>query len=108
MKRKLLALLAIPAAVVVGRKLLDELAGQPVLDAAHTGRPQALASQLPLGGELSEELLDILVCPEDKGELELIEGGHYLLNPRNGYRYPIRDGSPIMLIDEGRANRIPV
>lgn len=59
----------------------------------------------PLGGSISPELLKILVCPEDKGPLELIDGGKYLLNPRNGYRYPIRDGIPVMLIDEGRKNQ---
>ncbi len=59
----------------------------------------------PLGGEISEELLKILVCPEDKGPLELVEDGKFLLNPRNGYKYPIRNGIPVMLIEEGRKYR---
>lgn len=59
----------------------------------------------PLGGEISEELLKILVCPEDKGKVELVEDGKYLLNPRNGYKYPIRGGIPVMLIEEGKKNR---
>jgi uncharacterized protein YbaR (Trm112 family) len=59
----------------------------------------------PLGGEISPELLKILVCPEDKGPLELVEDGKFLLNPRNGYRYPIRDGIPVMLIEEGKKYR---
>ncbi len=59
----------------------------------------------PLGGSISPELLKILVCPEDKGPLELIADGKYLLNPRNGYRYPIRDGIPVMLIEEGKKNQ---
>lgn len=59
----------------------------------------------PLGGSISEELLKILVCPEDKGSLDLVEDGKYLLNPRNGYKYPIRDGIPVMLIEEGKKNR---
>lgn len=63
---------------------------------------------VPLGGAVSQDLLEYLVCPEDKGPLELVEEGKYLLNPRNGYRYPIRDGIPIMLIDEGKANRVTV
>ena len=70
--------------------------------------PSDAASALddkPLGGKLSPELLKILVCPEDKGALELVDGGKYLLNPRNGYRYPIRDGIPVMLIEEGKKNR---
>jgi len=56
----------------------------------------------PLGGEISPQLLEILVDPEDKGKLELVEDGKFLLNPRNGYRYPIRNGIPVMLIEEGK------
>ncbi len=53
-----------------------------------------------LGGEVSQELLDILVCPLDKGPLELVDG-KWLVNRRNGYRYPIVDGIPVMLIEVG-------
>ena len=56
----------------------------------------------PLGGAISDELLKILVCPEDKGPLELVDDGKFLLNPRNGYKYPIRNGIPVMLIEEGK------
>lgn len=58
--------------------------------------------EAPLGGSISDELLKILVCPEDKGPLELVDDGKFLLNPRNGYKYPIRNGIPVMLIEEGR------
>ena len=61
----------------------------------------------PLGGKISEELLKILVCPEDKGPLELVDDGKFLLNPRNGYKYPIRNGIPVMLIEEGKKYRDP-
>lgn len=61
----------------------------------------------PLGGKISEDLLKILVCPEDKGPLELVDDGKFLLNPRNGYKYPIRDGIPVMLIEEGKKYRDP-
>ena len=47
----------------------------------------------------------MLVCPEDKGPLELVDGGKFLLNPRNGYKYPIRNGIPVMLIEEGKKYR---
>ena len=40
-----------------------------------------------------------------EGKLELIEGGKFLLNPRNGYRYPIRGGIPVMLIEEGKKHQ---
>ena len=56
----------------------------------------------PLGGDVSPDLLEILVDPEDKGKLELVDEGKFLLNPRNGYRYPIRNGIPVMLLEEGK------
>ncbi len=61
----------------------------------------------PLGGQISPELLKILVCPEDKGPLQLVDDGKFLLNPRNGYKYPIRNGIPVMLIEEGKKYRDP-
>ena len=64
--------------------------------------PVGSLDEAPLGGEVSEELLKILVCPEDKGPLELVDDGRFLLNPRNGYKYPIRNGIPVMLIEEGK------
>lgn len=63
--------------------------------------------EAPLGGEISPELLKILVCPEDKGTLELVDNGQFLLNPRNGYKYPIRNGIPVMLIEEGKKYQDP-
>ena len=53
-----------------------------------------------LGGEVSQDLLDILVCPLDKGPLDLVDG-QWLVNSRNGYKYPIVDGIPVMLIEVG-------
>jgi len=53
---------------------------------------------------ISQELLDILVDPADKGPLDLVteaEGKSWLVNRRNGNRYPIEDGIPVMLIEEG-------
>ena len=58
-----------------------------------------------LGGTVSPDLLSILVCPEDRGPLTLSDDGKWLVNPRNGYRYPIRKGIPVMLIEEGRRNK---
>lgn len=79
--------------------------------AARTGviPPQPIRSldEAPLGGQISPELLKILVCPEDKGPLELVDEGKFLLNPRNGYKYPIRNGIPVMLIEEGKKYRDP-
>ena len=70
-------------------------------------QPVKSLDDAPLGGKISEELLKILVCPEDKGPLELVDDGKFLLNPRNGYKYPIRNGIPVMLIEEGKKYRDP-
>ncbi len=59
-----------------------------------------------LGGEVSPELLARLVCPLDKGPLVLMDG-KWLVNPRNGYRYPIADGIPVMLVEVGERYRDP-
>jgi uncharacterized protein YbaR (Trm112 family) len=70
-------------------------------------QPIKSLDEAPLGGKISDELLKILVCPEDKGPLMLVDDGKFLLNPRNGYRYPIRNGIPVMLIEEGKKYRDP-
>ena len=49
---------------------------------------------------LDSQLLEILACPDDKGPLLYFEGEGALYNPRLRLRYEIRDGIPIMLIDE--------
>ena len=49
---------------------------------------------------LDKILLDILACPEDKGPLYYFEAEESLYNPRLRRRYLIRDGIPIMLVDE--------
>ncbi|KUI34149.1 hypothetical protein AU197_06000 [Mycobacterium sp. IS-1590] len=48
---------------------------------------------------LDEKLLDILVCPQDRGPLLLI-GDEFLYNPRLRRAYRIDDGIPVLLIDE--------
>lgn len=59
-----------------------------------------------LGGEVNPELLSRLVCPLDKGPLDYVDG-KWLVNHRNGYRYPITDGIPVMLIEVGERYRDP-
>ena len=49
---------------------------------------------------LDKLLLEILACPEDRGPLYYFEDEDALYNPRLHRRYAIRDGIPIMLIDE--------
>lgn len=58
---------------------------------------------------ISQELLDILRCPlavqsdeygDDPGRLELVHNS-WLVSADSGLKYPIRDGIPVMLIEEG-------
>lgn len=49
---------------------------------------------------LSPQLLAVLVCPKCKGELEYRAEESSLDCPACRLRYPVRDGIPIMLIDE--------
>ena len=59
---------------------------------------------------ISPELLEILRCPfavqdkekygEDPGRLRLVHNS-WLVCDDSGYKYPIRDGIPVMLIEEG-------
>ena len=57
---------------------------------------------------LADALLEVLVCPKSKqpliyfprGEADRDETDGFLLCPASRLRYPIRDGVPVMLIDE--------
>lgn len=49
---------------------------------------------------LDEDLLEILVCPKCKGELEYREAEDALLCHECRLRYAIDDGIPVMLVDE--------
>jgi uncharacterized protein len=47
---------------------------------------------------VDKELLEILACPVDKAPVR--EEGDRLVCTKCGRRYPVRDGIPVMLIDE--------
>lgn len=49
---------------------------------------------------LDPKLLAILACPEDKGPLLWFADEAALYNPRLRRRYVVRDGIPVMLVDE--------
>ena len=49
---------------------------------------------------IDETLLNILACPDDKGPLYYFESDSFIYNPRLQRRYEIREGIPVMLIDE--------
>ncbi|HEX3035572.1 MAG TPA: Trm112 family protein [Thermodesulfobacteriota bacterium] len=49
---------------------------------------------------LDAKLLEILACPKCKGDIRLSEDESGLICDRCKLLYPIKDGIPIMLIDE--------
>jgi uncharacterized protein YbaR (Trm112 family) len=49
---------------------------------------------------IDSRLLAILACPQDKGPLFFVADEDALYNPRLQRRYDVRDGIPVMLVDE--------
>jgi uncharacterized protein YbaR (Trm112 family) len=49
------------------------------------------------------KLLEILVCPLSKGPLRYDKEAQELISEQARLAYPIRDGIPIMLVDEARS-----
>ena len=47
---------------------------------------------------IDKDLLEILACPACKSDIEL--QGERIVCTECGRKYPIRDGIPIMLVDE--------
>ena len=52
--------------------------------------------------EIDPKLLEILVCPVTKGPLIYDRDAQELVSDQAQLAYPIRDGIPIMLVDEAR------
>jgi len=78
--------------------------GEGARELAKEGR-QSLSIRLPTRNwkkqmSLSPRLLEILVCPKCKSELEYREAEQALLCHKCRLRYAVRDDIPIMLIDE--------
>ena len=55
--------------------------------------------------DIDPKLLEILVCPLTKGPLRYDRAAQELISEEAGLAYPIRDGIPIMLVDEARPLR---
>jgi uncharacterized protein len=52
--------------------------------------------------DIDPKLLEMLVCPLTKGPLRYDRAAQELISEEAGLAYPIRDGIPIMLVDEAR------
>ena len=96
MKRLILLALAAGGGVLWWRRR----ARQPdVAWTAESAGGDAATDQPPqLGGEVDPELLAILACPLDKQAVT--REGNYLVCQACQRHYPIREGIPVMLIDE--------
>jgi uncharacterized protein YbaR (Trm112 family) len=53
-------------------------------------------------GKVDPKLLEILVCPLTRGTLRYDAAAQELISERAKLAFPIRDGIPIMLVDEAR------
>lgn len=51
---------------------------------------------------IDPKLLEVLVCPLTKGPLEYDREAGELISRKAGLAFPVRDGIPIMLVDEAR------
>jgi hypothetical protein len=49
---------------------------------------------------IDRELLEILACPKCKGEVSLNKQGDGIVCKQCSLVYPIKDGIPVMLVDE--------
>ena len=49
---------------------------------------------------VEKDLLEILACPNCRGEVDYDEPAEIIECRSCHYKYPVRDGIPVMLIDE--------
>lgn len=55
-----------------------------------------------MSGSLDPELLEILCCPVTRGPLRYDPEAEELISEQAGLAYPVRDGVPVMLVEEAR------
>jgi uncharacterized protein len=98
---RLLGIAALGALGVAAARLYRQYQEDSAFDLAPLGGSSNGVPALPAGAKrtISPELLEILACPSDKQPVTL--EGDFLVCHSCGRRYPIEDGIPIMLIEEG-------
>jgi len=60
------------------------------------------SSERASGSDIDVKLLELLVCPVSKQKLTYDRARQELISAAAGLAFPIRDGIPIMLVDEAR------
>ncbi len=58
--------------------------------------------RFPMSQAVDPKLLEILVCPLTKVPLRYDAAKQELISDQAGLAYPIRDGIPVMLVEEAR------
>jgi uncharacterized protein YbaR (Trm112 family) len=95
MKRLLVLLVALGGAAFWWRR---RSSGGGAAAWSSAAAPETPPEPPRLGGDVDPELLAILACPLDKQPVT--RQGNYLVCQECQRHYPIRDGIPVMLIDE--------
>ncbi|MDD5072973.1 MAG: Trm112 family protein [Candidatus Omnitrophica bacterium] len=54
---------------------------------------------------MDEKLIKILACPKCKSGVEFMNDKIICKNPECGLKYPVKDGIPVMLIEEAEKQR---
>jgi uncharacterized protein YbaR (Trm112 family) len=103
--RRLLGVGLLAAIGVAAARLIRQYREDSAFDLAPVGGSSADTGMLPAGTKrtISPELLEILACPADKQPVVL--QADFLVCHTCGRKYPIEDGIPIMLIEEGDKHR---
>ncbi len=102
--RRLVGWGVLAALVVAAARLVRQYREDTSFDLAPVGTSGDGSAAISSGKRtISPELLEILACPADKAPVELQED--FLVCHSCGRKYPIEDGIPIMLIEEGDKHR---
>jgi uncharacterized protein YbaR (Trm112 family) len=104
---RLLGLTALIGFAVIVYRAIRQYREDSVFDLGAAPAPSGSLSSGEKRG-ISAELLSILADPGDKGPVELLtdeKGNEWLINRRNGFKYPVEDGIPIMLLEEGEKHK---
>lgn len=59
-------------------------------------------TERPQTGVFDRRMLEALICPQTQTTLEYDAEAQELVSRRAGLAFPIRDGIPVMLMDEAR------
>ena len=99
--RRLLGLGILAALGVAAARFIQQAREDSSFDLAPVGAAGDGSGALQPGVKrtISPELLEILACPADKQPVELQDD--FLICRSCGRKYPVEDGIPIMLIEEG-------